>query len=502
MRLRGSPPFLAALALALPVHAGGLEDEVRGLMGSVGPRQGVTSVSVRDPEGLEVVRIRGDERLMPASNQKLLTTGVALRVLGEDFRFQTRMLRDGDRLTVVGDGDPAFGDPELLEHMTYTDEQGQRRRGMTTDRLVDLWSEAVRKAGMTRVRELVIDDRVFDRNTCHVDWPVDQLHEAYCAEVSGLNFHTNCLSVWASPSPRGAEVTRTEPGGRFVRMVNQTAPGKDKRDSIWIQREPDENVFTVRGFLRKPLVAPVNVSLSDPAAFFGEYLADRLRLAGVTVDAVRLASPDEPAPHGEPVGPVIQTPIRTALDRCNTDSQNLYAESLLKRVGHAVSGGPGTWQNGCDAIERAVGSRVGGAAGLSVADGSGLSRENRVTTSVLSAWIHDLASDPAVSDAFLQSLAVGGKSGTVRKRFGDVDPALATVRCKTGYIDGASALSGVVCCANGWRIPFSVVSNRFEAGGVTRARQLQEAVVKAIVRTYARMPSRLPPEERPALGGG
>lgn len=480
----------------------GLQEEVRRLIASTGPRRGVSSVSVRDPDGHEVASVRGDEPLMPASNQKLLTTGAALRTLGPDFTFQTRLLRDGDRLVVVGDGDPAFGDPELLQHMTWTDPQGNTRTGMTIDALIDLWADAARQAGLSRVRELVIDDRVFDRSTCHADWPVDQLHEDYCAEVSGLNFHLNCLSVWAAPSPRGAVVTRTEPGGDFVRIENRTAPGKEKRDGIWLHREPDENLFIMRGFLRRPLQAPVDVTVSDPAAFFGRFLADRLRKAGVMVDSVRLALPAEPVPSGEAVGPVVRTPLRTALTRCNTDSQNLYAESLLKRVGHAVSAAPGTWENGTDAMQRLVAARVGGAAGLEAADGSGLSRRNRVTTSVLSGWIQDLTADPALSDPFVMSLAVGGRNGTVRKRFGDIDPRLATVRCKTGYIDGVSALSGVVDCTNGYRVPFSVVSNGFEAGGVTRARQLQEAVVKAIVRAYARRPTRQAREERPALGGG
>jgi D-alanyl-D-alanine carboxypeptidase/D-alanyl-D-alanine-endopeptidase (penicillin-binding protein 4) len=482
--------------------AGSLQDQVKRLVMSTGPRQGVTSVSIRDPGGQEVVAIQADAPVMPASNQKVLTTGTALRVLGPDFNFQTRLLRQDDRLILVGDGDPALADPELLSQTNYRDEHGQWHQGTTVEGLVDRWAKAAREAGLTQVSELVIDDRVFDRSTCHLDWPVDQLNEEYCAEVSGVNFHLNYLSVWAAASPRGAVVARTEPDGDFVRIENRTVASKRKSGSIWIHREPDENLFTMRGFLSGKGLKQVNVTVCEPALFFGQYLADRLGKAGVQVRTLRLARPDEPAAEGETVGPVITTPIQVVLNRCNRDSENLYAESLLKRVGHKATGASGSWENGAEAIRAMIARRVGGAGGVNIADGSGMSRENRLTTGVLSAWILDLVRDPKVADAFLQSLAVAGKTGTVRKRFGDIDPRRATVRCKTGYIVGVSSLSGVVECQNGRRVPFSIVSNGFKGDDLSRARDMQEAIVKAIVDQYARGTATQPPAERPALGGG
>jgi len=493
--------FASALACAAP-SSGTLQDEVRGLIGSMGPKKGVTAISVRDSDGQEVVNILGDQPVLPASNQKLLTTGTALRLLGADFAFQTRLLRSADRLIVIGDGDPAFGDPELMARMTYTDAQGASHEGMSVEMLLSLWSNAAKAAGITSVRELVIDDRIFDHASCHVDWPVDQLNEHYCAEVAGLNFHLNCLDFWAVPSPRGAEVTRTEPVCAFVPITNSTTPGKTKDDGLWIQRAVDANSFTVRGFLRKPLVAPVSVTISDPPMFFGNLLAERLRTQGIQVGVVRLATTADPASTGDVIGPVIRTPLKTAITRCNVDSQNLYAESLLKRIGHAATGTSGSWKNGSDAMERQIGARVGGAAGLHVVDGSGLSRENRVTTSVMTAWVSDMMHDAAVAEPYLQSMAVGGKSGTVKKRFGDLDSKLATVHCKTGYIESVCALSGVVACVNGHNLVFSVICNGFEGGGVSRAKQLQEAVVKLLARNYGKLPSRQIPADHPALGGG
>lgn len=50
----------------------------------------------------------GDAPLNPASNHKLLTTAAALDLLGPEFRFETRALRAGDALYVIGEGDPTL----------------------------------------------------------------------------------------------------------------------------------------------------------------------------------------------------------------------------------------------------------------------------------------------------------------------------------------------------------------------------------------------------------
>ena len=65
--------------------------------------------------GMVLATQRGDEPMLPASNMKVLTSGAALAILGPDFAFRTTLLRDGSKITIVGDGDPAFGDPEILQ---------------------------------------------------------------------------------------------------------------------------------------------------------------------------------------------------------------------------------------------------------------------------------------------------------------------------------------------------------------------------------------------------
>jgi len=482
---RGAPTPRSA-APADPIAA--LRTDVQRLLEAMALRKARVGVSIRDDDGREVVSIAASEPLLPASNMKLLTTGLALQVLGPDFSFRTRLLRDGERLTVVGDGDPAFGDPDMLATMTFVDSEGRERAGLGIEGLLGLWVDAVRSTGMTRVQELVVDDRIFEREFVHPMWPKDQLNERYCAEVTGLNFHLNRLHLYPRPVPGGRpDISRVEPAVPFLEIRNRATSrtGKNDANAVWIARSPERNDLSVNGNVKQAFEAPVPAVVHDMPSLFGEILADRLRRAGVEVDRVRLAQADEAPPRGSAVGPVFRTPLRTAIERANTDSDNLYAEALLKRAAAAAANRPGSWALGAEVLEQRLHRSLGAdASGFACSDGSGLSRGNRVTAQGLSKWIDQLARrDDA--EIFLDSLAVGGRSGTVRKRFRELDPATVTVRCKTGYIAGVSTLSGVVE-SHGRRWSFSVLGNDLtEASAVAKVRQFQEQIVRSITRAMA-----------------
>src|SRR5688572_4124416 len=147
----------------------GLREDVDRLIRNTALKGATVAVSVRDCDsGAALVSVNPDARMIPASNMKLLTTGAALHALGPDFEFTTRLMHDGKRLVVTGDGDPAFGDPDLLSQMHLNGAQG-----VDVDAFIDLWVKAVTAARITNVDEVLVDDRIFDREFVHPSWPAD-----------------------------------------------------------------------------------------------------------------------------------------------------------------------------------------------------------------------------------------------------------------------------------------------------------------------------------------
>jgi D-alanyl-D-alanine carboxypeptidase/D-alanyl-D-alanine-endopeptidase (penicillin-binding protein 4) len=109
-----------------------------------------------------------------------------------------------------------------------------------------------------------------------------------------------------------------------------------------------------------------------------------------------------------------------------------------------------------------------------IADGSGLSRENRLSANALTRVLSHLSAGPNW-DFYRRSLAVGGLDGTIEKHFWE-NKYRGRVLAKSGYIQAVRALSGVVHTDSGDYI-FSILANKAGNG----ARAAIDGAVKAIV---------------------
>ncbi|MCB9837832.1 MAG: D-alanyl-D-alanine carboxypeptidase/D-alanyl-D-alanine-endopeptidase [Phycisphaeraceae bacterium] len=465
--------IVALLAGHSPALGQPLQGELDILIGQSNLRSSKVGVVLYDPMSRTVLAEESpDERFIPASNMKMITSGAALAVLGKDYKFTTRLERDGDTLFVIGAGDPGFGDPKALNEM-----------GLGIEDLFAAWVEAVKSSGgidSAPIREIVIDDRWFDSQTLHPDWPKDQLNRWYCAEVSGLNFFTNVLAVYPSPTKKGeAPSVEIEPFAPWYVIRNNAKTSQNGSNTIWVSRPDDTNEMTLFGDVRWAAREPVWVSQHDMPIIFGRLLSDRLNSAGLGHPAVRRVAEGEELPPAKTIA-VVETPMRVALERCNTDSYNLYAESMLKGIAREVTGQPGSWNAGSAILRMILEERLGPgyASQLVASDGSGMSRGNGVTPRLMTAWLSDLYEDNELRGPFLESLARPGETGTLRKRFTKNTPG-HEVYAKTGYLDGVSSISGyVVDDRSGAVVVFSVLVNDIPTKvPIARVKDMQERIV-------------------------
>ena len=154
----------------------------------------------------------------------------------------------------------------------------------------------------------------------------------------------------------------------------------------------------------------------------------------------------------------------------NRASDNHIAETLLKGVGVSEGGG-GTSAAGAGAISRRLGELGILAAEDRVVDGSGLSRNNRLTAASLTRLIAAADRDRSWGRALISSLPQGGQ-GTLRRRF--TGSARKRVRAKTGYIAGVSTLAGRVQSRRGARYAFTLMMNDADIRG---AQATQDRIV-------------------------
>jgi len=464
------------LCLIAQVAAAGLQSTVEKIVQSAKLGGGTASVCVIDTQtdGI-LVDINSTKQMIPASNQKLLTSGAALHILGPSFEFETRLMWDevNKTLTVVGDGDPTIGDSTLLG---VTDWSAENK---TLQNELNPWISAIQNAGIKKIDTILVDDRIFDRNYVHPSWPANQINNWYCAQISGLNYHLNVVHFFPSPGNKIASLGNIAPAMPWISFGNKTTSKQGKKDtsSFWVARPPNSNNMTARGNVKGKHTQPVKVAFHNPAIVFGEVLARELRSKNISVNNVVQITDSSPPSASELIF-LHSTPLSTALLRSNAESHNLYAECLLKRIAAESTGRSGTFDEGAKAVARSVAQRLSiHPSSLTPADGSGMSRENKVSTRILAEWLSSFDMQDHAGKMLVNSLATPG-TGTLRNRFSTQNFMNSTIHAKSGYLKGVCTLSGYITFEDRDPVVFSIIVNNV-IGTVKGAKTMQESIVFA-----------------------
>jgi serine-type D-Ala-D-Ala carboxypeptidase/endopeptidase (penicillin-binding protein 4) len=143
-----------------------------------------------------------------------------------------------------------------------------------------------------------------------------------------------------------------------------------------------------------------------------------------------------------PLAQDLSEPLSEIVRRMNRESDNFVSEMLIKELGAAVER-RGTTAAGGAVVRAALAEAGVPVAGVRIVDGSGLSRLDRLTSRALVAILRAGEEDPDIRDAFIDSLAVAGVSGTLKKRL-DRRMTRGKIIAKTGTTSQASALAGFV----------------------------------------------------------
>jgi D-alanyl-D-alanine carboxypeptidase/D-alanyl-D-alanine-endopeptidase (penicillin-binding protein 4) len=400
--------------------------------------------------------------LIPASNMKLITAASALKYLGPDFLYQTKVGFIGDSLVVIGSGDPILGDKPTAEKMYFDP------RWMLKD-----IAQQIQSAGISSVTDIIVDSTVFDDNRVHPSWPREELNRWYASEISGLNYNGNCIEITAESVGSRVQLT-LDPPTDYVKIINKCTPTSKPPDTVWGSREPNSNTITVLGSCYKKC-QPIRVTIDRPPAFFGFLLAEEVKRSGISVRG-HLLEQEIPAGRQMRTIAVYQSSIWDVFARCNKDSLELAAESLLKTAAASrqPNGKGGSWQAGQQLIAQYLLSLGIPSDQFIIDDGCGLSEKNRLSANCLSKVLMDIYKGPNW-ERFKQTLAVGGLDGTIDKYFNE-PKYKGKIFAKTGYIEGVKSLSGVCTTESGDRI-FSIITNK--TNGETR--QAINDIVKAII---------------------
>ncbi|HET6585079.1 MAG TPA: D-alanyl-D-alanine carboxypeptidase/D-alanyl-D-alanine-endopeptidase [Nannocystaceae bacterium] len=454
---------VAHASAAAPVDPA-LADELAAIAAAAGPRTQV-GITVRALDtGATLFDRRGDAALNPASNHKLLTAIAALELLGADYRFTTRVLRDGDTLVVAGEGDPA----------------------LQTEDLRALARTIAATPNLPTIRRIVVDDTAFSDERFGPGYDASGPGYSYMAPSGALSLQWNTIAITATATHTGAPLeVAIDPPCAHVEVVVDAITGRGAPLAIETSTHGERTRVVVRGTLsRREGTARIRRRIADPGLFAGSVLARALALHGLPEpEVVRGATPSRATLLAEHVSP----PLRDVLHSALKYSNNFTTEQILRTLGHRLTGEPGDWHNGSEALMQFWSALGRDPDELVFENAAGYSRRGRASARALVDLLQFALDDDSEARSILAALAVSGRDGTLRDRLHD---AAGRVLAKTGSLAGTSALTGVILDEAGTpRVGFSILLN----GAVDRksGARLQDRLVRALIghTTHPRVPA-------------
>jgi len=448
--------YAVVLALtSVPATAADLPPDVLRALQATGIPPSDVSAVVRgiDDAGRPLLEFNAREARNPASVMKLVTTYAALNLLGPAYRWKTEVYADGARDGEVLEGNLVLrghGDPKLTYEALW------------------LLLRSVRAHGVRDMRGDVIVDRSFFApvDAARID---DEAFRPYNVAPDALLVNFKSLRFTFIPQPESGGVRIAVepelPGLQIVnglRLADGACPeGRAFRELLQASFEPGANpraLFTGR-YPASCAEHDMNVALYAPQ----DYLAGMIRqlwteLGGRWEGRLREGlAPQGAAPllvHESP-------PLAEIIRDINKFSNNVMARQLYLTLAGEVRGPPAEGEQAYLAIQDWLARRKIAAPELVMENGSGLSRNERISAASLAALLADAWRSPLMPE-FVASLPIVAIDGTMRRRLRD-DPVAGHGHIKTGLLNGARSIAGYVQARGGQRYVVVMIVNHPKA---------------------------------------
>jgi D-alanyl-D-alanine carboxypeptidase/D-alanyl-D-alanine-endopeptidase (penicillin-binding protein 4) len=415
-------------------------------------------IEVRDGSTGQTLYARNAGRLfIPASNLKLIVSTTAAHHLDPGYRFRTSLYAAGPVREGTLEGDLVLygrGDPMI-----------SARYFPSRTAVFEMLADSLLAHGVRRVSGgVVADESWFDDEHVRGDWEAYDLRWWYAAPVSALGLNDNAIDFVIQPGASAgapARITGQPASGAWTLDNASRTVASGRSHTFDLERGPAPGV--VRAYGNLPLGTGADAesfAVDDPARWTGTVFREVLERKGITVarNTVRIVS-DPSASTVSNTAPIVEwrsPPLPQAIGPVLMNSQNWFAETLVKTLGREVRG-EGSWAAGL-AVEREFLTGVVGidSADFVLRDGSGLSAGNLVTPRALVRLLDYVRRTPRQAVVRRALPVSGAEEGSLRTRLTDLRGRVAA---KTGYIGNVDSLSGFITMPDGREIIFCIIAN-------------------------------------------
>ncbi|MGF1775409.1 serine-type D-Ala-D-Ala carboxypeptidase [Vibrio nomapromontoriensis] len=359
----------------------------------------------------------------PASTLKVVTALAAKLSLGDDFHFKTTVSTAGNDVIIRYSGDPSFSRKDLRAML-------RKVKTFTGNQVDTVW----------------LDNRTFAGYNRAVGWPWDILGVCYSAPASAITLDGNCVQGALYTNNDGTTRIHIPPHQPIVAISTARSVTKQQQQEQHCDlelRTTADNRYSLDGcVVQRQSPLPLNFAMSSPAKFTQAVIRDEMDKLGVTISGgINIGAPENTkltervTHHSAPLPELLATMLR--------DSNNLYADNILKTIGATHFKQPGSFSNGTTAVKAILKQQANIDIDSAVLeDGSGLSRNNRVTATQMADVLHYIYRHDATLD-LITLLPISGNNGTLKYRQSMRKPPIkGALSAKSGSLFGTYNMMG------------------------------------------------------------
>ncbi len=372
-------------------------------------------IKLRDlKNNTDIYSVNSDKLFVPASNTKVLTTLLALEKLGKDYTFKTNLSYDGNisKNTLKGNvylkfsGDPTFKHSDI-------------------DKLFD----SLKSLDVKSINgDIVIDNSIFDNINYGQGWMWDDFESCDSSPIGAIYIDDNCFKAKII-SQDGEIKLKTNNQVNFYPQ-NITVSEKDNLDISFLN-----NTLRVSGEIKEDSEIEIEKAIVNPELYLKEYLekflGENYKFRGKIIIG-KLAKDTREIAVKESIK------LLEILKRFDKESHNLTGELIIKTIASKEIL-PASSKKGMEILKKYL-EQTFKYNDFKIVDGSGLSRYNLFSPSLMIDVLSYIYNKPEFKDIVFDSFSQGGKDGTLKSRFKLLKNY--KVIAKSGSMTGINCLSG------------------------------------------------------------
>jgi serine-type D-Ala-D-Ala carboxypeptidase/endopeptidase (penicillin-binding protein 4) len=396
--------------------------------------------------------------LAPASTQKLLTSGAAFELLGNNFRYKTDIGYRGSiangilkaDLLIIESGDPTLG--------------SWRFEKTREDSLLRFWVDKIKSQKIKQINHGIwIYHNGWSNQTIPDGWIWQDIGNYYGAGAGGINWRENQYDLVLKSGVNvgdPVEIVNAKPGLVNVTLTSEVVTAaKGSGDNAYIYLAPYGDYGVVRGTIPAD---EKNFTISGSFPNPGIQLISTLKRE-LEKNEIKVLAEIDTAEIRQYVGKpnIFASVYSPPLDSINywflRRSVNLYGEALVKTISH-IKTGIGSTEKGIELVKDFWVEKGIDRSAINIMDGSGLSPQNRITTNALVRVLQYAKTRPWYN-SFYTSL-----------------PTYNGMKMKSGSIGGARSFAGYHTSKNGNEYIFAIIVNNYDGSSTAMVRKMYQVL--------------------------